>query len=120
MSKAPRGTFTLHRGDVVTLGVADSMWIKSTPDELDELRLRDHDQGHWHDSAGEPILYGPYHGKFTFAPTLRCDVKFTVTVTDCRPKWEHYTRRPCDLRAGFCTELNREVLFQDVPKEVRP
>lgn len=90
----------------------DDIWLKRTEAELEELRARDAKAGRWHDDGGEPILYGPYtgwngaHGATLFEGCL------TLKVTGMRPKWLSYHRRPKGLTAGWCEELQREVLFQ--------
>lgn len=98
-----KGTkFLLHRG-------IDNVWIKRTEAEFQALRDNDAAAGRWHDSGGEPIIYGPYSGWSFEMPE-----HLVVTVTALRPKWLGWNRRPKGLRAGFSAELNREILFKSV------
>ena len=92
----------LHRG-------IDNVWIQRTEAEFQALRDKDAAAGRWHDDGGEPILYGAYGGWNHDMPE-----HFHVTVTAMRPKWLGWGRRPKGLRAGFCTELKREILFKSV------
>ena len=85
---------------------SNRIFLLRTEDELAALKKQDADSGRWHDDAGEPILYGAYSGW----TALEVDT-LEVTVTSLRPKWNHYTRRPKGLVAGWCDSLNREVLF---------
>lgn len=95
------------KNDKLTLSQqSNSIFLLRTPEELAALKAADADAGRWHDDAGEPILYGAYSGW----TALDVDT-IEVTVTSLRPKWNHYTRRPKGLVAGWCDSLNREVLF---------
>ena len=84
-----------------------SIWFIRNPKELQALRDADAKAGHFLDDGGEPILYGVYAGWNAI------DVK-RLTVTAVRARnitWQHWSRRPKGLRAGFCKRLGREVLF---------
>jgi len=87
------------------------VWILMTEEEIQALRDRDAAAGRWHDEGGEPIIYGPYSGwpreEFYDNRDLR------VTITSTRPKWLGWRKRPKGLRAGWCEELEREILFRE-------
>jgi hypothetical protein len=96
---------TIKRGDVIILENR-RVWLLMTDEEKKAQRDADLAAGHFHDSAGEPIIYGPYMG-------LPQNSYIKVQVTSLRPVWHSYCR-PKFLAAGWSHELGREVLFQRV------
>jgi hypothetical protein len=102
MMMAKSSKVLLHRG-------VDQVWVQRTEPEFQALHDKDAAAGRWCDDGGEPIIYGPYSGWNHDQPA-----QFHVTVTAMRPKWLGWGRRPKGLRAGWCEELNREILFKSV------
>lgn len=84
-----------------------SIWFVRSPEELQALRDSDAAAGRFIDDGGEPILYGPYAGW----NTVGVDHLDVINVRARNITWQHWTRRPKGLLAGFCKNLGREVLF---------
>jgi len=93
-----------------------AIWVARSASDIQRLHELDASRGRYHDSAGESIVYGPTCGWFETARRSGLgDIQiFHVTVTSKRPKWIGWGRRPKNLRAGWCSELNKEILFQAV------
>ncbi len=99
----------MKNGDRLNLHRASSnVWLLLTEEEIQALRDRDAAAGRWHDDGGEPIIYGPYGG---WPSGEKCQF-LSVTVTNRRPKWIGWSKRPKRLCAGWCKDLRREILFQ--------
>ena len=106
---------TVKRGDKVLLNARKhDIWIKRTPEDIQELRDRDAKVGRWHDDGGEPILYGPWKSWPHNPDGTLTALTMTLVVTSCRPQWSGYHRRPKGLRAGWCEKLKCEVLFRSL------
>jgi hypothetical protein len=102
-------TDKIARGSKVTLTRSTNIYIPRTKEELDALRREDVKAGRYCDSAGEPILYGPYSG--WGCKDLERVESIEVQVTGLRGEWKHWHRKPKGLTVAFCTTLNREILF---------
>jgi len=93
-------------GDTITISTRN-VWIPRTKAELDAMRKRDNDIGRWHDDGGEPFLYGAYSTWEDYTVT-----ECIVTVTNLKPNWNSWHKRPSWLTAGWCAgDVNREILF---------
>jgi hypothetical protein len=92
-----------------------ALYRTRTQDDLKRIYQKDRDTGNTMDDAGESRIHNKVESWSAVPngdlPDMRW--KCFLVVTDLRPKWTSWFRKPTFLREGLHLETGTKVLFQD-------